>query len=167
MRAAIRFATLICLAVSTPLMAQESPVVVELYTSQGCSSCPPADEILKRLTKRDDVLPLALHVDYWDYIGWADKFADVDVPEPLPITEAEEWLGDAAREFHSNMMGKTQDKETWQAYFKTRFPDVPVEDFAKTLGTNDSVMAFLCTGTACRSARYRSRCPGRRRRRRG
>ncbi|WP_232829348.1 thioredoxin family protein [Tropicimonas sp. IMCC34043] len=50
-------------------------VVVELFTSQGCSSCPPADALLHRLAERDDVLPLALHVDYWDYIGWEDAFA--------------------------------------------------------------------------------------------
>ncbi|MGR3661957.1 MAG: DUF1223 domain-containing protein [Paracoccaceae bacterium] len=55
--------------------AQENLVVVELYTSAGCSSCPPADKILTKLTHRDDVLPLALHVDYWDYIGWTDQFA--------------------------------------------------------------------------------------------
>lgn len=57
-------------------MAQDNPVVVELYTSQGCSSCPPADEILLKLAQRDDVIALALHVDYWDYIGWSDTFAD-------------------------------------------------------------------------------------------
>ncbi|UWR87031.1 DUF1223 domain-containing protein [Phaeobacter inhibens] len=51
-------------------------VVVELFTSQGCSSCPPADALLRQLTARSDVLPLALHVDYWDYIGWKDQFAD-------------------------------------------------------------------------------------------
>lgn len=50
-------------------------VVVELYTSQGCSSCPPADEFLTMLASDPRILPLALHVDYWDYIGWADKFA--------------------------------------------------------------------------------------------
>lgn len=50
-------------------------VLVELYTSQGCSSCPPADAMIAELAQRDDVLPLALHVDYWDYIGWADGFA--------------------------------------------------------------------------------------------
>ncbi len=50
-------------------------VVVELFTSQGCSSCPPADALLNKLAQRSDVLPLALHVDYWDYIGWADSFA--------------------------------------------------------------------------------------------
>lgn len=56
--------------------AGERPVVVELYTSQGCSSCPPADAVLAGLATRDDVIPLALHVDYWDYIGWKDTFAD-------------------------------------------------------------------------------------------
>ena len=54
----------------------DGPVVVELFTSQGCSSCPPADEMLAELANREDVIALALHVDYWDYIGWADTFAD-------------------------------------------------------------------------------------------
>ncbi|MBV0912903.1 DUF1223 domain-containing protein [Anianabacter salinae] len=57
-------------------VGDEHPVVVELYTSQGCSSCPPADELLAQLANRDDVIPLSLHVDYWDYIGWKDVFAD-------------------------------------------------------------------------------------------
>ncbi len=63
-------------AAQSQTQPQQGPVVVELYTSQGCSSCPPADAILRRLSARSDVLPLALHVDYWDYIGWKDKFAD-------------------------------------------------------------------------------------------
>lgn len=53
----------------------EPVVVVELYTSQGCSSCPPADEFVAMLASDPRILPLALHVDYWDYIGWADAFA--------------------------------------------------------------------------------------------
>lgn len=61
-------------ALVTPLRAQENPVVVELYTSQGCSSCPAADALLHELAERDDVIALALHVDYWDYIGWKDPF---------------------------------------------------------------------------------------------
>ena len=49
--------------------------VVELYTSEGCDSCPPADKWFSTLSyKRNDVLPLAFHVDYWDYIGWKDPF---------------------------------------------------------------------------------------------
>lgn len=59
-----------------PQTAERSPVVVELYTSQGCSSCPPADAVLAQIARRTDVIALALHVDYWDYIGWKDTFAD-------------------------------------------------------------------------------------------
>ncbi|MGH1354767.1 MAG: DUF1223 domain-containing protein [Thalassovita sp.] len=60
---------------SLPALADDHPVLVELYTSQGCSSCPPADAFLGKLADRDDVIALALHVDYWDYIGWKDVFA--------------------------------------------------------------------------------------------
>src|SRR5258708_22673761 len=55
--------------------AEAPPVVVELFTSQGCSSCPPADNFLGELAQRADVLALAFHVDYWNYIGWTDPFA--------------------------------------------------------------------------------------------
>ncbi|HVG48723.1 MAG TPA: DUF1223 domain-containing protein [Rubellimicrobium sp.] len=51
------------------------PIVVELFTSQGCSSCPPADAMLADLAKHEGVIALSLHVDYWDYIGWPDTFA--------------------------------------------------------------------------------------------
>jgi hypothetical protein len=51
------------------------PAVVELYTSEGCNSCPPADRWLSGLKGRGDVLALAFHVDYWDRLGWADRFA--------------------------------------------------------------------------------------------
>jgi len=63
------------MAMTTPASAGEQPVVVELYTSQGCSSCPAADKILAKLARRSDVIALALHVDYWDYLGWKDSFA--------------------------------------------------------------------------------------------
>lgn len=55
------------------------PAVVELYTSEGCDSCPPADRwfgALKDQAARGKVVPLAFHVDYWDYLGWKDRFAD-------------------------------------------------------------------------------------------
>ncbi len=55
--------------------AASAETVVELYTSQGCSSCPPADAMLAQLAQRSDVIPLALHVDYWDYLGWKDDLA--------------------------------------------------------------------------------------------
>jgi hypothetical protein len=56
--------------------AAERPVVVELFTSQGCSSCPPANAYLNELSKgRRDVLALAFHVTYWDRLGWKDPFS--------------------------------------------------------------------------------------------
>ncbi len=65
-----------CWLVASPVLAENAPVVVELFTSQGCSSCPPADEFMQVLAERDDVIALSVHVDYWDYIGWKDEFAD-------------------------------------------------------------------------------------------
>ncbi len=64
-------------AVAGMAVAQDGQeaVVVELYTSQGCSSCPPADAFMGELAQADRVIALSLHVDYWDYIGWADSFA--------------------------------------------------------------------------------------------
>lgn len=65
-----------CSAVSGP----QTNALVELYTSEGCSSCPPADQWLTRLKTQGNqfgnIVPIALHVDYWDYIGWKDNFAN-------------------------------------------------------------------------------------------
>src|SRR5271166_3468453 len=55
--------------------AQPRPAVVELFTSEGCSSCPPAERYIGELTQRSDVLALTFHVDYWDDLGWRDRFA--------------------------------------------------------------------------------------------
>ena len=54
--------------------APPRPLVVELFTAQGCSSCPPADAYLGELSQRPDILALAFHVDYWDSSGWRDRF---------------------------------------------------------------------------------------------
>jgi hypothetical protein len=64
-----------------PASVSDQPVVVELFTSQGCNSCPPAEALLGELAKRHDVLPLAFHVDYWDYIGWKDPFGSPDATD--------------------------------------------------------------------------------------
>jgi hypothetical protein len=60
--------------------AQSRPTVVELYTSEGCNSCPPAEAQIGKLAKHDDIIALAFHVDYWDDLGWRDRF---ELPEAV------------------------------------------------------------------------------------
>ena len=58
-----------------PATVADFPVVLELFTSEGCNSCPPADALLGQLAQEHDLLPLAFHVDYWDYLGWKDPYS--------------------------------------------------------------------------------------------
>lgn len=78
MKKALRF-VLICFFVLTPLSAwaqqATAPVVVELFTSQGCSSCPKADAVLAQIAAKPNVIALGCHVTYWDQIGWKDTLA--------------------------------------------------------------------------------------------
>jgi|SRR3984893_298774 hypothetical protein len=64
------------IAIVRPVQAAEPRAVVELFTSQGCSSCPPADKIIGELAKDPAVIALSMPIDYWDYLGWKDTLAD-------------------------------------------------------------------------------------------
>jgi hypothetical protein len=67
----------VCVVIAVIRPAQADPrAVVELFTSQGCSSCPPADKILGELAKDPSVIALSMPIDYWDYLGWKDTLAD-------------------------------------------------------------------------------------------
>jgi hypothetical protein len=68
-------------AASANLAATAPKAVVELYTSQGCSSCPAADALLNQLAERDDIIAVSLSVDYWDYLGWKDTLAQTKFTE--------------------------------------------------------------------------------------
>ena len=64
------------------ISSDQQTTLIELYSSEGCSSCPPADQFLSQFSNSNDLwnqyIPVAFHVDYWDYIGWKDAFASAD-----------------------------------------------------------------------------------------
>jgi hypothetical protein len=70
----LRWASAAFLGLATLAHAEPRPAVVELFTSEGCNSCPPAEAYVGELAGRNDVLALAFHVDYWDDLGWRDRF---------------------------------------------------------------------------------------------
>lgn len=73
----------------TAKTGNETIPLLELYTSEGCSSCPPADKWISKIKHtKDEVTPLAFHVDYWDYIGWKDKFSKAEYSDRQRKTAA-------------------------------------------------------------------------------
>jgi len=79
--------------ISAPAWAETRPIVVELFTSQGCSSCPPADALLGELAQNPSLIALGFHVDYWDRLGWKD---------PLSAPGSTARQHDYARQFGNN-----------------------------------------------------------------
>src|SRR5436190_8037368 len=122
MRRALPIAALLCgLAVAAmPAGAEPRPAVVELFTSQGCSSCPPADALLGELARRGDVVALGFHISYWDRLGWKD---------PLSSEASTARQRDYARRFHGG-----------QVYT----PQIVVDGTSEMVGSDrDAVLAAL------------------------
>lgn len=105
-----------------------APVVVELFTSQGCSSCRPADVYFGELAKRSDVIALGFHVDYWNYIGWNDPFA-------------RPWA--------------TARQRGYQDSLKTRFvytPQIVIDGAAEAVGSDDEKCDALIDAAKAKAA---------------
>ena len=97
----------------------QPPAVVELYTSEGCSSCPPADRWLSALKGRSDVIALAFHVNYWDRLGWPDRFATP------AITERQRLLAQSSGSstvYTPQVMANGRDLRNWSGASIARLP---------------------------------------------
>lgn len=114
--------------------------LVELYTSEGCSSCPPAERFLSTLKDDDrlwhELVPVALHVDYWDYIGWRDSFADADHSQRQ---RSHRKFGNLSQVYTP---GFVVDGAEWRAYFRgQRLPNRPElqPGNLRLIATDDSI----------------------------
>jgi hypothetical protein len=118
------------LAVAAPAYAQvcqasssaRVPVVVELYTSEGCNSCPPADRWLSTLKDKPDVLAAAFHVDYWDRLGWKDRFGSARFSE----RQAQLQVADGARSSYTPQV--RVNGADWR-----RWPELPAATVASSV----------------------------------
>ena len=141
-------ATVLIIALCTALSATadnllvksgtEKNRLIELYTSEGCSSCPPADKWMSKLKSSDDlwndVIPIAFHVDYWDQLGWKDELADKDFSDRQRRYRREGSLSQVYTP------GFVVDGQEWRGFFKRRMlnPATPENVGEITLQINSS-----------------------------
>ena len=122
--------------------AAQPPAVVELYTSEGCSSCPPADRWLSTLNGRSDVIALAFHVNYWDRLGWPDRFATP------AITERQHQLAQSSGSsyvYTPQVVMNGRDLRNWSRTAPSRLPASSVALSLKRDG--NTVIANVGTGS--------------------
>jgi hypothetical protein len=103
--------------------AAQPPAIVELFTSEGCSSCPPADRWASGLKGRSDVLTLAFHVNYWDRLGWPDRFANAATTERQHALQRA--MG-AAHVYTPQVVLNGRDLRGWSGASLPRLPASPV-----------------------------------------
>jgi hypothetical protein len=109
--AALALAAPVSASSCTATSGAKRVTVVELYTSEGCDSCPTADRWLSTLKTRNDVVPLAFHVDYWDYIGWKDPYAQKSFTERQRVRVAAQ---NSRSVYTPQVMMNGQDFTTWR-----------------------------------------------------
>ena len=111
----------------------QPPAIVELYTSEGCSSCPPADRWLSTLKGRNDTIALAFHVNYWDRLGWPDRFATA------AITERQHQFAQSSGSnyvYTPQVVLNGRDLRNWSGTTPARLPASPVALALKREGNN-------------------------------
>ncbi len=121
----------------------QPPAVVELYTSEGCSSCPPADRWLSTLKGRSDVIALAFHVNYWDRLGWPDRFATP------AITERQHLLAQSSGSsyvYTPQVMHNGRDMRQWSGASLSRLPASKVALTLKREGNTVSASVGASSG---------------------
>jgi hypothetical protein len=127
--------------------------VVELYTSEGCNSCPPADRWLSRLKAEPDVVALAFHVDYWDRLGWKDRFASGEYTRRQSQQQA---VNGARFSYTPQVVVDGADRKDWPGIalpLATR-REAPVEITLAGEGTKVSATVAARTGAPRRLAAY-------------
>jgi hypothetical protein len=127
----LRFLIVLTLLAIVPSIAQSVSFkstsmqtgVLELFTSEGCSSCPPADRFVSQLKDEDglwtEFIPLSFHVDYWDYIGWKDRFASADFSNRQRQYAREQSLKTVYTP------GFVYNGQEWRGWFLRRFAALP------------------------------------------
>lgn len=120
----------------------KTPVLVELFTSEGCSSCPPADVVLGKLLKEQpnsdaEIVTLALHVDYWNRLGWKDEFSDAKYSERQSVYASSfksdqvytpQMVVDGQKEFVGNDFGNAKNAVAEAAKNKKAFVEIQAEN---------------------------------------
>lgn len=116
----------------------KAPTTLELFTSEGCSSCPPADRFLSSLAQQDDpfsaVIPFAYHVDYWNYIGWEDRFSRAEYSQRQRRHARE---GNTSQVYTPGFVVNNQE---WRAWFRGD------REIAQNLGESGLLSAQLTKG---------------------
>jgi len=129
--------------------AAQPPAVVELYTSEGCSSCPPADRWASALKGRNDVLVLAFHVNYWDRLGWPDRFATAATTERQ--YELQRATG-APNVYTPQVIVNGRDLRGWSSATLPRLPPSPIALSLRREGS--TVRASVAAPSGSRMAGY-------------